>query len=165
MYVGFCGRFCGINGVPGLERWKGSLYRILYILSSPINYKLFVLNLESLSFRRINGFFLNLSSALEARVGGYSTVLFGKAPQLLKVQPLILLYGHFWQRYRAGTPLVYIWQEFVGEWLERNKLLKLKSVLKVHCFKILNECAYDRCARMDFIFGKEGQKYFFSLDF
>ena len=58
-----------------------------------------------------------------------------------------------------------IWQEFVGEWLERNKLLKLKSVLKVHCFKILNECAYDRCARMDFIFGKEGQKYFFSLAF
>ena len=48
----------------------GPLYRILYILSSPINYKLFVLNLESLSFRRINGFFLNLSSVLEAGGGG-----------------------------------------------------------------------------------------------
>lgn len=35
------------------------------------------------------------------------------------------------------------WQERL-EWLERSKLLKLKSVLKVHvCFKILNECAYD----------------------
>ena len=143
----------------------GPLYRILYILSSPINYKLFVLNLESLSFRRINGFFLNLSSVLEAGGEGYSTVLFGKAPQLLKVQPLILLYGHFWQRYRAGTPLVYIWQEFVGEWLERNKLLKLKSVLKVHCFKILNECAWWSMRSNGFYFWKRRTEIFLQPSF
>ena len=86
------------------------------IIQNTINYKLFVLNLESLSFRRINGFFLNLSRVQEAvgGGGGYSTVSLVRGGSVPRSNPLSF-YMAIFDRGIGQVPLSYIYGRNLSE--------------------------------------------------